>query len=146
MNQLERPCSCHHILWFEGDFCFLSLLTCIIQPIFVKSSTTSNNVKPKKLHVVNPPKRPNDRNNSYCRNYSNVRNDSYGRNYSNFRNNSYNRNYSNNSYDKNNSYVHHVHKPTCFYCNTKGHTLNPLYIRNYGVSYGEHVWVEKGFS
>lgn len=116
------------------------------KPIFVKSSTTSNNVEPKKLHVVNPPKRSNVRNNSYCRNYSNVRNNSYGRNYSNFRNNSYNRNYSNNSYDKNNSYVHHVHKPTCFYCNTKGHTLNPLYIRNYGVSYREHVWVEKGFN
>lgn len=90
-------------------------------------------MEPNKIHVVDPPKRSNVRNNSYDRSYSNFRNSSYGRNYSNFRNNSYNRNYSNNSH------ICHIHKHTCFYCNKRGHTPKSFYIINYGVPYGEYV-------
>lgn len=82
--------------------------------IFVKASTTSDNIETKKMHSVNPPRRFNLRTNSNGRNYSN------------------------------NSNSYHVHKSTCFYCNTKGHTPNTYYIRNYGVPYGEYVWIKKG--
>lgn len=79
--------------------------------IFIKASTTSDNIETKKMHSVNPPRRFNLRTNSNGRNYSNS---------------------------------YHVHKSTCFYCNTKGHTPNTCYIRNYGVPYGEYVWIKKG--
>jgi hypothetical protein len=92
--------------------------------IFVKESTTSNNLEQKKVHIVNPSKRSN------FRNYSNIRNKSFNKNYSNARNNSNNFN----------SY----HKPTCFYCNIIGHTSNACYIQNVGVPNGEFIWVEKG--
>jgi hypothetical protein len=92
--------------------------------IFVKESTTSNNLEQKKVHIVNPSKRSN------FRNYSNIRNKSYNKNYSNARNNSNNFN----------SY----HKPTCFYCNIIGHTPNACYIKNVGVPNGEFIWIEKG--
>jgi hypothetical protein len=92
--------------------------------IFVKESTTSNNLEQKKVHIVNPSKRSN------FRNYSNIRNKSYNKNYSNARNNSNNFN----------SY----HKPTCFYCNIIGHTSNACYIKNVGVPNDEFIWVEKG--
>lgn len=42
------------------------------------------------------------------------------------------------SYVRNNSYVNirnHVFIPTFFYCNTKDHTLNDCYIRNYDITY-----------
>lgn len=48
------------------------------------------------------------------------------------------------SYVRNNSYVYkrnHVFRLTLFYCNTKGHTPNACYIRNYDILYGEYVWV-----
>lgn len=105
--------------------------------IFVKASTTSNDVEPKKIRIVNPSKISNVRNNLYGRNYSNFRNNSNSRNYSNFKNNSYNRNYSNNSH------AYHIQNPNCFYCNKRGHTPNYCYIRKYSVRYGEYVWVMK---
>lgn len=43
---------------------------------------------------------------------------------------------------KNDFYVkkmNHVLKPTCFYCNVKGHTSKARYIRNFGIPYGEYV-------
>lgn len=49
----------------------------------------------------------------------------------------------------NNSYIYkmnHVFRPTYFYYNTKGHTPNTFYIRNYGVPYDEYVWVRKGIN
>lgn len=49
-------------------------------------------------------------------------------------------------YDRNNFYVNkrnHIFRPTYFYCNEKGHTSNTCYIRNYGIPYGEYVWVRK---
>lgn len=49
--------------------------------------------------------------------------------------------------DINNFYVNkknHVFRPTCFYCNINGHTYNACCIRNYGIPYGEYVWVRKG--
>lgn len=52
-----------------------------------------------------------------------------------------------NAYVKNNSYVSkykNFFKPTYFYCNTKGHTLNVCYIRNSYISNGKCVWVRKG--
>lgn len=115
--------------------------------IIVKDISKSNNVEPKKMHVVNPLKRSNVRNDYNGKNYSNVRHNSYSRNYSNVINNSYNLNYSNNSYVRSNPYAyknHHVHKPICFYCNTKGHTPESFYMRNYGVPYSEYIWVKKG--
>lgn len=47
---------------------------------------------------------------------------------------------------KNNSYVSkddNSFKSTCFYWNTKGHTLNAFYISNLSISNGEYVLVEK---
>lgn len=49
-------------------------------------------------------------------------------------------------YVRNNLYVYernHVFISTCSYCNTKGHTPNVCYIRNYDVPYGDYVWVRK---
>jgi len=87
------------------------------------------------MHVVNPPKSMNHKNNSKGRNYS-----------TNFykKNNFYVKNNSSNG-NNSNSY-HHVHKLTCSYCNTKDHTpnANTCYIRNFGVPYGEFVSVKKG--
>jgi phage gpG-like protein len=100
------------------------------QTIFVKATRKFNNKESKKEHVVNPHKRPNDRNSFKSKNYSNIRNKSFNKNYSNARNNSNNFN----------SY----HKPTCFYCNIIGHTSNACYIQNVGVPNGEFIWVEKG--
>jgi hypothetical protein len=85
--------------------------------IFVKESTTSNNLEQNNVHIVNPSKRSNFRNKSYNKNYSNARNNS-----KNF-----------------NSY----HKPTCFYCKIIGHTSNACYIKNVGLPNGEFIWVEK---
>lgn len=50
-------------------------------------------------------------------------------------------------HDRNKFYLNkrnRVFRPTCSYCNTKGHTLKACYIRNYNVPYGEYVWVKKG--
>ena len=102
--------------------------------IFVKASTTSNNLEPKKMHVVIPLKSMNPRNNSNGRNYSNK---SYKKTNFKVRNN-----VSNGS----NSSVYHVQKLSCFYCNMKGHTPNTCYIRNFGVPYGEYIWVRKGIN
>lgn len=102
--------------------------------VFVKSSTISNNIETKKMHVVNSSKSMNQRINSKRRNYSN---NSFKKNNSNVKNN----------FSKENNFdSHHVHNLTCFYCNTKGHTLNTCYIRNIGVPYGEFIWVKKGIN
>lgn len=50
-------------------------------------------------------------------------------------------------YVKNNSHVYknkYLLKPTYFYCNTKNHTHNSCYIRNFDAPNGKYVWVMKG--
>jgi len=100
--------------------------------VFVKSNTISNNIETKKMLVVNSFKSMNQRINSKRRNYSN---NSFKKNNSNVKNN----------FSKGNNFdSHHVHNLTCFYCNIKGHTPNTCYIRNFGIPYGEFIWVKKG--
>jgi len=100
--------------------------------VFVTANTISNSIEIKKMHVVSPSKSVNHRNNTKGRNYSN---NFIKKNNSNVSNNSFNGNNSN-------SY-HHIHKLTCFYCNTKGHTPNTCYIRNIVVFYDEFIWIKK---
>jgi len=99
--------------------------------VFVKASTISNNIKTKKMHVVNSFKNVNQIINSKRRNYSN---NSFEKNNSNVKNN---------LFKGNNFASHHVNNFTCFYCNIKGHTPNTCYIRNFGILYGEFIWVKK---
>lgn len=50
------------------------------------------------------------------------------------------------SYDRNHSYAYkrnHVFIPTCFYYKWKIHTSNVCYMRNYGITYDEYIWVRK---
>jgi len=102
--------------------------------VFGKASTIFNNTKTKKMHVVNSSKDLNQRINSKRRNYSN---NSFKKN---------NSNVTNNFSKENNFGSHHAHNLTCFYCNTKGHNPNTCYIRNFGVPYGEFIWVKKGIN
>ncbi|XP_045798087.1 uncharacterized protein LOC123892341 [Trifolium pratense] len=58
-------------------------------------------------------------------------------------------NYHKRTYDRNNFYgnkENHIFRPTCFYCNTKGHTPNACYVRNIGVPNGEYIWIKKGIN
>ena len=95
--------------------------------IFVKKFTIYNNIETKKMLVVNSSKSMNRRNNSKERNYSN---NFFKKNNSNVRNNFFNGN-------NFNSYLH-VHKLSCFYCNTKGHTSKYLLHK--------FIWVKKGIN
>ena len=102
--------------------------------VFVKASTNSNNVETKKMHIVNSSKNVNQKSNSKRRNYSN---NSFKKNNSNVKN----------IFSQGNNFgSHHVLNLTCFYCNIKGHTPNSCYIRNFGVPYGEFIWVKKGIN
>jgi len=102
--------------------------------VFVKASTISNNIETKKMHVVNSSKDVNQIINSKRRNYSN---NSFKKNNSNIKN----------IFSKENNFgSHHAHNLTCLYCNTKGHTLNTCYIRNFGIPYGEYIWIKKGIN
>ncbi|KAF1885917.1 hypothetical protein Lal_00049321, partial [Lupinus albus] len=38
----------------------------------------------------------------------------------------------------------HKRSPTCFYCNTYGHTSYSCYIRKYGIPSGAYIWIKKG--
>lgn len=42
--------------------------------------------------------------------------------------------------------MNHFLRPTYFYYNAKRHTFNVCYIRTYGIPYGEHVRVRKGYN
>lgn len=104
--------------------------------VFVKASTTTNNSESSKLHIGNSSK-ANSRNKIKSKNQSDSRNKVKNRNHSISRNV---------KRDKSSSSItSHIDK-NCDYCMSKGHTPNVCYIRNFGVPYGEFIWVRKGIN